>query len=153
MEMIRIWGACFVATVAFCVLFHAPKKAVLLSAAIGVVAYAVYGMLRPRTGDTLGYFVAACLIGGAAECCARALRMPATIFICASVIPLGPGLGLYRTMLSLVEGDLSAAGRLGADTLLALGAIALAIAVTSLVARLIFSRKKFKKKRGIPHAS
>ena len=151
--MLRTLGSCLLATMAFCVLFHAPKKAVLLSAAIGVGAYGVYLALRQATGDTLAYFAAACLIGGTAECCARALRMPATIFICASVIPLVPGLGLYRTMLSLVEGDLPTAGRLGADTLLALGAIALALAVTSLVARLIFSRKKCKKKRGIPHAS
>lgn len=148
MEWIWVLGSCFLATVAFSVLFCAPRGAVLISAVIGVAAYAVYLGLRTVAGESLGYFVAASLIGVAAEACARRLRMPATIFICASVIPLVPGLGLYRTMLSLVEGNLSIAARTGADTFLALGAIALAIAVTSLAARLIFSRKKQKTERG-----
>jgi uncharacterized membrane protein YjjB (DUF3815 family) len=72
---------------------------------------------------------------GTGEIAARLMKMPATTFITTSVIVLVPGFGLYKTMLYLVQGAYSQAGSEGTITILAIGSMALAIALGSLFFR------------------
>ncbi|HML46495.1 MAG TPA: threonine/serine exporter family protein, partial [Clostridia bacterium] len=76
------------------------------------------------------------------ELMARKMRMAAIVFITPSLLPLVPGLGLYRTMLYVVQGDMGAAAALGADTLITLGLLALAVAAATLVMRLVWVMRK-----------
>ncbi|MBE5783455.1 MAG: threonine/serine exporter [Clostridiales bacterium] len=131
--------ACFVATAAFSVLVHQPRNTVLVSALIGTASYGVYLLLNQTT---IAYFVASLLIGTCCEICARLMKRTATLFVSVAIIPLVPGVGLYRTMRFITEGNYLQAVTTGSATLLGLCAIALAVTATSMFFR------AFKKKEG-----
>ena len=63
---------------------------------------------------------------------ARRMRMITTIFLCAAMIPLVPGLGLFRTMRALLLAQYDMAISAGLQTLFAVGAIALGAALGSM---------------------
>ena len=67
---------------------------------------------------------------------ARFLKMATTTFVTVAVIPLVPGLGIYRTMQFLVQNDYQAAVQIGVPTLLAAGTIALAIAINTFLIKM-----------------
>ena len=51
----------------------------------------------------LSNFIPATIIGVASEVCARKLKQPAIVFIIPGIILLVPGLGMYNTMLYIVQ--------------------------------------------------
>ena len=124
--------ASFIATCAFAALVHQPWKAAPISALIGTFSYAIYLAVGQ---NTVGYFLAALFIGICAEICARFLKRTATLFTSVAIIPLVPGVGLYRTMRYIAEGDYVLAVSTGSATLLGLCAIALAVTITSMLFR------------------
>ncbi len=134
---INIFLASVAATFFFSILFRSPRRALPISSVLGGVAYVVYLLINQYTGwSLLGYFVGTLVVAVASELAARLMKMPATTFIISSVIVLVPGFGLYRTMLHLVQGTYDQAAQEGTQTILAIGAMALAIALGSLVFRL-----------------
>lgn len=139
---------CSVATFFFGFLLNAPKKSMPVSALIGGVGYLIYLFFAQEGhgGEILGYFFAGLFMALASEIVARVLHMPATVFITVSIIPLVPGIMLYRTMLHLVEGANAAALSAGIDTLFAAGAIAIAIAFSSLIMRIYQHMARTKNK-------
>ena len=68
------------------------------------------------------------------EIFARKFKMPATIFIFPSVIPMVPGFGLYQTMLALVQNNIPQALETGVNTILNIAAMAIAMALVSVMA-------------------
>ena len=75
---------------------------------------------------------------------ARVMRLPSTIFLLTSLVPLVPGYNFYRAMLALVEdnGMLAASQMLVAVQIVA--AIAVGAAVTSVVFRMLAQHKRRK---------
>lgn len=136
--------ACFLATFAYAALVRQPKSSVLISALVGTLGYGVYLLLNQSTA---GYFCAALLIAVSCEICARIMKRVATAFVTGAIIPLVPGVGLYRTMRCVVDGDYQLAITLGTETLLGLCGIALAITITAF----LFSNFRLRgKKKGSP---
>jgi len=76
------------------------------------------------------------------EILARVMRLPSTIFLLTSLVPLVPGYSFYRAMLALVEdnGALAASQMLVAVQIVA--AIAVGAAVTSVIFRMLAQRKR-----------
>ncbi len=120
--------ACFMAAVSFSFLLHQPRGTIIASSLSATAGYAVYLLLDK---STIGYFAAALLIGISCELCARIMKRVATLFISSALIPLVPGLGLYRTIRFLTEGNYRNAVSTGTETLLGLCAIALAITIAT----------------------
>lgn len=138
----------FIATVGFAIFLNAPKSILISSGLVGGIGWSVFYYLVQLTGnDILSNFVAALLVSYISEILARKLKQPAIIFIIPGIIPLVPGLGMYNTMLYLVQNDYNNAIAKGADVLFVGGAISLGILViTSLVKTLhIISIKKAAK--------
>ena len=116
----------------FSILFRSPYRALPISSILGGVAYVVYLLLENTLSWTLlGYFAGTLVVVIASEIAARIMKMPSTTFIVPSVIVLVPGFGLYRTMLYMVQNDYAMATQQGTQTILAIGAMALAIALGS----------------------
>ena len=122
--------ACFVAAVAFSGLVHLPKNAYPIT---GLIAAAGYGVFLLLNQGTMGYFFATLLIGISCEICARLVKRTATMFITSAIIPLVPGVGLYRTMRYMVEGEASLAVSTGTETVLGICGIALALTISSVI--------------------
>lgn len=132
--------SCALAAFFFALLLNQPKKTMPISALIAGAGYAVFLLVGQ---GTVGYFCATLFIGIACEICARLMKKVSTLFVTSALIPLVPGVALYRSMRYLVEGDYTLAVSYGTETLLDICAIALGI----IFAAVIFSnfRKKEKK--------
>lgn len=122
--------ACFVAAMAFSMLVHQPPRTIWTSSLIGTAGYALFLFSGQ---STLGYFLATLFISFSCEICARIMKRTATLFVTGAIIPLVPGVGLYRTMRYVTEGEYSLAVTTGTATLLGLCGIALAITITSII--------------------
>jgi len=138
----------FMATAAFGVLFQTtPKRTLVLCGLVGAVGWCIYIFL----GKDLGYgsfyanLIAAASLTVLAELFARLLRQPATIFIATGVIPLVPGLGMYKGMNKIIENSYDQ----GINILITAGtdsvAIALGVMVISSIFRVLRNRQLEKK--------
>lgn len=122
-----------IATMFFCTLLNVPRRAVPVASLLGAASHGAYLlMLSLGSGEVLALFIASAAVAILCDVLARRMRMITTIFMCAALIPLVPGLGLYRTMSLLLEGDPAGGLAQGLQTLLAIGAIALGAAIGSL---------------------
>ncbi|WP_313341752.1 threonine/serine exporter family protein [Sedimentibacter sp.] len=132
---------CFIATFFFAQIMNAPKKTLLYSSLTASIGYAVYKFCIVSGHSLLGFFLGTCLIAIIGEILARRLKMPATIFIFPSVIPIVPGLGLYETILAFVQNDIQKALETGVNTILNIGSMAIAMALISLIALKAHTKK------------
>ena len=135
--------ACGVAAASFSVLLHQPRSTILVSSLVSILGYGVFLLLKQTT---LAYFLASLLIGLSCELAARLMKRVATLFVTGAIIPLVPGVGLYRTMRFVVDGEYSNAVETGAATLLGICGIAMAITISSVVFSAFWRRKA--KRRG-----
>jgi len=120
----------------FCLSMRSPRRALLPTSLVAGLAYALYMLVEELTHLLpLAYFLATLFVAVAGEVLARGMRMPATIFLFPAVLPMVPGIGIYRTMLYLLRSEYEAFLDTGTETLLALGAMAVAIALTNEIAR------------------
>lgn len=140
--------SCAIATAAFGFLLDQPARVMWIGPAVGTAAYLVFVLVGQTT---VAYFAAAMLICLVGETAARLIKCTATMLITASVIPLVPGVGLYRTMLYLTKGEYFTAADTGAGTLLGILSIALAITVASLLFVILHTMGKRKKEKTNAH--
>lgn len=144
---LRDFVACFGATIFYCIIMSLPKKALWMSSLSSALTYIIYRVVfLSIDSEYMGYLAASCFAALSAEVLARACKMPATIFIFPAVIPLVPGLGLYRTMLCLVQSDMNGFASEGTKTLIISGIIAVTVAVVNAFFRSILKRKQLPKK-------
>ena len=123
------------ATIGFSIFFNSPIKSLIPAGTIGGIGWTVYKVLfNFYENAILANFFAAALISILSEILARKMKYPAIIFVIPGILPLIPGLGLYNTMLSLVEGNYTNAMSVGTNALFVSFSIAMGILlITSLV--------------------
>ncbi|MBR0407020.1 MAG: threonine/serine exporter family protein [Clostridia bacterium] len=122
--------ACGIAAASFSVLLRQPRNTIPVSSLVSIVGYSVFLLLGQ---STLAYFLASLLIGLSRELAARLMKRAATLFVTGAIVPLVPGVGLYRTMRFVVDGEYSLAVQTGAATLLGICGIAMAITISSVI--------------------
>ncbi len=127
----------FFATLGFGVLLHAPNRALLLASAAGMTAHGCYWALTTAgISEHAAIFLAAASASILAEFLARRMKIAATVFITLSIIPLVPGLSLYRAMAYLAQGQSKAGLELGVNAMITFLMIALGIGTGSFLIRL-----------------
>lgn len=93
-----------VATAGFAVFFNAPLYLLLPAGITGGIGWIVYVYLfNFTTNAVFAGFIAAALVSACSETLARKLKQPAIVFVIPGILPLIPGIGLYNTMLSLIQ--------------------------------------------------
>lgn len=127
------------ATCFFGLLLHQPKSTLVFTALIGWLGYEIY--LLAGSG-LLAFFVSGVFVGILCELVARKVRRTTTLFLISSIIPTVPGLGLYRTMMALSEKKIDLALKTGLDTIGGIGALALALTLTTLIFSIIRPLKR-----------
>lgn len=142
----------FLSTIGFAIFLSAPKRSLYVSGLIGAVGWVLYVYLFKATNNpTLSNFVPATIIGIASEVCARKLKQPAIVFVIPGIIPLVPGLGMYNTMLYLVQENYELAASTGATALLVGGAISLGVLLVTSFVKTINTIKLNKATFGFNH--
>ncbi|WP_070000838.1 threonine/serine exporter family protein [Cellulosilyticum sp. I15G10I2] len=124
----------FISTIGFSILFHVLRKHLLICGTVGALGWCIY-LLGENRGFTsvLSTFLASLLVTQLSYILAKKLRTPITVFLIAGIIPLVPGLALYRTMYSLMMADYTAAIEYAMLTFEIAGVIAGAIVIISLL--------------------
>lgn len=126
----------FFATVGFAIFLNAPKSTLLPSGVTGAIGWTLYFVLFNVTSNAiLANFIAAAVVSLLSEILARKLKHPAILFVIPGIIPLVPGLGMYNTMLYLVQNHFDLAISTGAATLFISGAIALGVLIITSLSR------------------
>lgn len=139
------WGFC----ASFCcaVLFNTGKFGIFWASLLGGLGWMSYTFVSFYSASvSAGYLCGAFCVGLCAEFLAFIVKNPATVFLIPGLIPLVPGGGMFQTMRAAVTGQGELALEIGYTTLIAAGAIALGIALSSSVARTIslIARRKHK---------
>lgn len=111
-------------------LLHQPRNTIPYTALIGLNGYIIYLLM---SGSAMGFFIAALVVGLLCEFTARIRGRATTIYLVSAIIPLVPGLGLYRTMMFIAQEQYGLALTTGVETLTGIGAIALAITISTTV--------------------
>lgn len=107
MEIITAFGFACIATMAFAVLFQAPKKIVLIDGVIGAIGWVVFIYLRHDLGYTsfVSNFCATISLALASELSSRIFKQPVTVFVIPGIVPLVPGLGIYQGMFAIINNE------------------------------------------------
>ena len=133
---LRMFLSAFLGTLGFALLLHAPRRAWLPASAIGAAAYTLYWVLEQAGVSTPASVFIGALAGSLlAQGCARKMRMIATIFITLSIVAMVPGLGLYRCIALLAQGQNAAGVRSGVEAMSTIVMIALGIGVGNFLFR------------------
>lgn len=137
----------FVSTAGFAILFHVPKRNILMSSLVGGIGWIIFYYCRNDYGNALlGCFLAACMVGFLADIFSRVYKETATVYIIPGIIPLVPGAGMYNTTLCLINGEIEKAATMGTETLLMAGSISVGLLVVGSFFRMHYTLKgKFKK--------
>lgn len=142
LKILKDFIACTIAVIFYALLMNSPRRSILYAAGISGLGYIIFDLMRlVITNEIAGYFTATLFIAIFGELLARLKKMPSTIFIFPAIIPLVPGVGLYQTMLKLVQNEYKEALTKGVQTLFIAGSIAVAIAIINILARFIIPRK------------
>lgn len=137
-----------IATIGFSIFLNAPKKELFHCGLTGAIGWTIYYIFKiTLLSSIFSNFMASLMVAILSELFARKFKKPAILFIIPGIVPLVPGLGIYNTMLHLVQGNYNLAISTGTDAFLVSGAIALGILVTTSLARTIMTLNKFSNKK------
>ncbi|MBE6607356.1 MAG: threonine/serine exporter [Ruminococcaceae bacterium] len=133
---------CAFSVASFSVITSAPRNTILASSLVSAIAYVIYRFIHINAGkEIFAYFVASLVISILSEILARVYKNPSTVFIFPGILPLVPGVGLYNSMLYLVQRDYEMFTAKAVTTLFISGSIAIAVAIVHITARSVFPRK------------
>jgi len=132
LQALILLAASFLAGAGFGMLQSAPQKAVLWGGVLGMMGYMAYwALMQLGVSEAPAMFLGMLLAAIGAQVFARKLKMISTVFVTISMMPMVPGLGLYRAMSALAQGDLMQGGSVGAHTMLLILMIAMGIGLAS----------------------
>jgi uncharacterized membrane protein YjjB (DUF3815 family) len=141
-EIIRALLGAFFGTLGFAWLVHAPRRAWIPSGLVASLVYLLYRVLTVLSvADPMAIFCGAFLGAVAGHFCARKLKMISTVFLMAAVVPVVPGLGLYRMMACFGQGQTSLGADYGIQAMITIAMTALGLAMGSFVDRSLHRQK------------
>ena len=132
----------FFGVLAVAIVFQVPKKRLVLTGLTGAVGWAVYltGM-EGSENAVFSSFLAAFAVAIMSQILARLSKAPVTIYLVTGILPLVPGVGMYRTVYYLLQNDTAQTSYYLSYTLQVAGMIALGIFVVDSFFRILYQKK------------
>ncbi len=136
-----------IGTLAFAVLYNAPKRYYLDLGLLGAGSWAVYlVVIRTLGNEVIGVLAAAMLVSVSSRVLSVVRGCPMTIFLSTSIFPLVPGITLYRGIFFLLTGQYSGAYSCMKSSFMFAFMIAIAIGLSKQFRfRSLFAQKKSRK--------
>lgn len=133
----------FLATIGFAVLFNIPQNTIVKASIGGGIGWSafIYSKMLFHS-PVFATFIGALVVAVVSEIFARTFKEAVTVFVIPGILPLVPGVGMYYTMIAMIENDLYQSARMGTETILIAGSIAAAILIVSSLTRMIVQFKK-----------
>ena len=140
-ELLRAILGAFFGTVGFAMLVHTPRRAWLASGLIAAFSSLIYWLLtRFGFSDPSSIFLGSLFGSLAGQLCARKMKIIGTVFLMSAIVPVVPGLGLYRMMAFLGQGQIAEGANMGIRAMITIGMIALGLGAGALLDRIFHSR-------------
>lgn len=117
---------------------NAPKKTRYIAALVGAVGYCIYKLIEPSSIQ-LSAFVATFFCCISSELLARVLKTSTTGLTIIALIPLVPGVMLYKTMLRFGEGNTLEGIEALSNTLIYAGMMAIGVTLATLIGRFVIT--------------
>ncbi len=114
------------------------KKIRFIAPLVGAVGFSLYRLVEPYSVN-MAAFVSTLLCCVAAEMLARSLKTSSTGVTIVALIPLVPGVMLYKTMLRFGEGNTLEAIEALSNTLMYAGMMALGVTLSTLLGRFVIT--------------
>ncbi|MCM3127587.1 threonine/serine exporter family protein [Paenibacillus provencensis] len=130
----------FIASLAFGIIFNAPRKMLFPCGIVGMLGWIIYDIMEPGYEAVSATLMATLVIGVLSQVFARLYKHPVIIFSVAGIIPLVPGGMAYNAMRYFVQNEYTAAVELAAKALMIAGSIAVGL-ILSEVLNQAFRRK------------
>ncbi len=128
----------FTGTLGLGIIFNIRGKNLFFAAFGGILSWTAFSLSGLfLTVDIGQYFFAAIIISLYAECMAMIRKVPVTIFLVTSMIPLVPGGIIFYTMQNLISGKTRLGAEMGLYAFEIAGSIALGILLMAYVVRAI----------------
>ena len=129
-----------VASMAFALLYNVHGKIVHIASLCVAFSYAVYLVVIQFTDSmVIPNFLGGVVIAIYAELAAMIFKAPITVYLVPGIVPLVPGLTIYKAMEACLRGNLAVGGAGVVNTIKIGGAIALGLILTSYFFRLFRS--------------
>lgn len=140
--MLQVVSA-FVGVVAVAVLFQVPKKNLVLAGVTGAGGWLVELVMEEVLhGSIVSSFLAALLVAVLSQIFARVSKAPVTLYLVTGILPLVPGVGMYRTVYYLLQSNHELTSYYLSYTLQIAGMIALAVFVVDSCFKRLYQRKR-----------
>lgn len=142
-DLLLCAAGAFGGTLGFGFVLNLPRNTVLPTSLTGMLGFVIYIVLHRYCGQNLmfSHFFATVAVTVICEVLARMMRLPSTIFLLSSLVPLVPGYNFYCAMLALVEDNGRQAASHGLEAVQIVAAIAVGAAVTSVCFRTLARRR------------
>ena len=132
----------FVGVVAVAVSFQVPKKHLVLAGLTGAGGWMVELILEDITqGSIFSAFFSALLVAILSQIFARVSKAPVTLYLVTGILPLVPGVGMYRTVYYLLQSNHEQTAYYLSYTLQIAGMIALAIFVVDSFFKMFYKKR------------
>ena len=142
-QIIRAVLGAFFGAVGFAMLVHVPKRAWFVSGLIASLSYLLYWLLTYLgLPDPMAIFIGSLFGSLVGFLSARLMKIIGTVFLMSAVIPVVPGLGLYRMMAALGQGQLAVGAKTGIQAMITVARMARGLGAGAFADRIIWSRKK-----------
>ena len=135
-----------IATIAFALLFCAPKKELVFCGLSGALGWIVYYILFQLNGNVvLTSLVATFILTVFSRTMAVVRRNPATVYLLCGIFPLVPGAGIYYTAYYLITKESALFSAKGLETFEIALAIVFGIIFGFAIPEAIFHRSRNQK--------
>jgi len=142
-EILRAVFGALIGTMGFAMLVHVPRRALPVTGLIAALSYLVYwGALRIGLSDPTSIFLGSLFGSVTGQFCARKLKIIGTVFLMSAIVPVVPGLGLYRMMAFLGQNKISEGAGMGIQAMITIAMIALGLGAGAVVTRIAHPRRK-----------
>ncbi len=143
LELILQVVSAFIGVVAVAISFQVPKKHLFLAGITGAGGWLVELVMEEVIRSAIfSSFLAALLVAVLAQIFARVSKAPVTLYLVTGILPLVPGVGMYRTVYYLLQSNQELTSYYFSYTLQIAGMIALAIFVVDSCFKRLYQRNK-----------
>lgn len=142
LELILQVVSAFVGVVTLAVLFQVPKKYLVLAGITGAGGWLVdLVMTEVLKNEVFASFVAALFVAVLSQLFARRSKAPVTVYLVTGILPLVPGIGMYRTVYYLLQSNSEQTAYYFSYTLQIAGMIALAIFIVDSFFKILYRKR------------
>ena len=135
--------AAFIAVVSFGVNLEIPKKHLVIVGVVGALGWITYIICDYfKLPNILSYFISALVIAILSIILSKLLKAVSTIFLIPGILPIVPGIALYKMIYFLINNNLKESGKQLMQVIWITGGIALAIFITESIKGIKIIRKE-----------